>query len=120
MNKQRLKKIYDANNKLDLLAQALGDLADGGFNAGERVKAQAAIGDSQAVFEEALNEEQEYFDNMPEGLQGSEKGEIAEANISSLEAAIEALERISPIDADSELEDVTTALSDCSEEIDNL
>jgi hypothetical protein len=91
MNKQRLKKINNANNKLDLLAQALGDLADGGFNAEERVKAQAAIGDSQAVFEEALNEEQEYFDNMPEGLQGSEKGEIAEANISSLEAAIEAL-----------------------------
>jgi len=120
MNKQRLKRINDANNKLDLLAQALGDLADDGFNAEERDKAQTTLGDSKAAFEEALSEEQEYFDNMPEGLQGSEKGETAESNISYLEAAIEALERICPIDADIELEDVTTALSDCSEEIGNL
>lgn len=60
------------------------------------------LGDTEGVAEE----EQEYFDNMPESLQGSEKGELAqeaaqqletakdgiESAISSLEEAIEALQ----------------------------
>lgn len=38
------------------------------------------------------DEEQEYFDNMPESLQTGEKGEAAEAAISELNEAIGALE----------------------------
>jgi hypothetical protein len=38
------------------------------------------------------DEEQEYFDNMPESLQGSDKGETAENAISNLDDAINSLE----------------------------
>lgn len=37
--------------------------------------------------EEVLNEEQDYYDYMPENLQGSERGQIAEEAISNLEEA---------------------------------
>ena len=37
--------------------------------------------------EEVLNEEQDYFDYMPENLQGSERGEIAQEAICDLEEA---------------------------------
>jgi hypothetical protein len=37
-------------------------------------------------------EEQEYFDNMPEGIQGSKKGEKAEAAIDALQEAKDTLE----------------------------
>lgn len=44
---------------------------------------------------EALrDEEQEYFDNMPEGLQGGDKGSMAEEAIGQLEEAIERLQEI--------------------------
>ena len=42
--------------------------------------------------EELKDEEQEYYDNMPESFQGGEKGENAEAAISSMEEAISGLE----------------------------
>ena len=42
--------------------------------------------------EDALNEEREYYDNMPEGLQGSERGEAAEEAIDTLESAYTAID----------------------------
>ena len=41
--------------------------------------------------DELRREEQEYFDNMPENLQCSERGERAEEAISSLEDAVDSL-----------------------------
>lgn len=40
------------------------------------------------------DEEQEYYDNMPEGLQYSERGEAAESAASNLSDACESLETI--------------------------
>ncbi len=40
---------------------------------------------------ECADEEQEYFDNMPEGLQGSEKGDQASETIDELQAIVEEL-----------------------------
>lgn len=37
--------------------------------------------------EEILSEEQDAFDNMPEGLQSSERGDLAQEAISNLENA---------------------------------
>lgn len=37
------------------------------------------------------DEEQEYFDNMPESLQGGEKGDNAESAVSSLDSAVDSL-----------------------------
>ncbi len=38
------------------------------------------------------DEEQEYYDNMSESLQGGEKGDIAQGAISNMESAIENLD----------------------------
>ena len=42
-----------------------------------------------AELEGVLEEEQEAFDNMPESLQTSERGEISENAIGEIESAIE-------------------------------
>lgn len=42
--------------------------------------------------EELRDEEQFYYDNMPEGIQASLKGETAEEAVSSMEEALEAIE----------------------------
>lgn len=46
------------------------------------------------IISTARDEEQEAFDNMPEGLQGAERGQNMETAISEMETAISALEEI--------------------------
>lgn len=67
MNKQRRKRITEA---MELLQQA------------------------QAIIEEVKDEEQDAFDNLPEGLQGSERGEAMEEAISNLEEAYDNMDDI--------------------------
>lgn len=62
MNKQRRKEIQIISNDLIPLMTSIEDL---------------------------LVEEQDYFDNMPENLQSSEKAEISENAISYLEEALD-------------------------------
>jgi len=62
MNKQRRKSITD------ILVQV------------EELKSQ---------IESLLDEEQESFDNMPESLQGSERGEACETAINALQEAVD-------------------------------
>lgn len=62
MNKQRRKEIQTISNDLIPLMTSIEDL---------------------------LAEEQDYFDNMPENLQSSEKAEIAENAIWYLEEALD-------------------------------
>ena len=42
--------------------------------------------------EAVQQEEQDYYDNMPENLQGSEKGQAAEAAADNLDEAAQAIE----------------------------
>lgn len=59
--------------------------------------------------ESAQADEQEYFDNMPESLQGGEKGSDAEAAINEMQAAADAVGDV--IDAlDIDLDDVITQI----------
>lgn len=44
------------------------------------------------TIESIRDDEQDYFDNMPEGIQSSEKGERAEAATYALDMAYEAIE----------------------------
>lgn len=53
---------------------------------------EGKLEDLKSGFEGARDEEQEYYDNMPEGLQGSEKGQMAEAAISALDEILSALD----------------------------
>lgn len=55
-------------------------------------KAVALIAQAQEIVETIKDEEQEKFDNLPESLQQSEKGEQFEENISALEDALGDLE----------------------------
>lgn len=62
MNKYRRKEICEIIKKLEKLKEEI---------------------------EMVFYEEQDYYDNMPENLQGSERGEIAENAISELEEALD-------------------------------
>ena len=67
------------------------------MNAQRRKNLQRAIGlllEAQSIIDEAKWEEQEAFDNMPEGLQYSERGETMESNIDSMEEFIDNLSDI--------------------------
>lgn len=65
MNKQRRKALAEARNLIE--------------------QAQFRIDEARDIVENAANEEREYFDNMPESLQGGEKGDVADANATALE-----------------------------------
>lgn len=65
MNKQRRKQIAAA---IELIEQA------------------------QAILEEVTAEEQEAYDNLPEGIQASERGELMEEYIYTLEGFQDALD----------------------------
>ena len=57
--------------------------------------------EAQTLLEDVRDEEQEAFDNMPEGLQASSRGEAMEDAISTMDDIISNLE-----DAESELEEL--------------
>jgi len=48
---------------------------------------EAAATDLEAL----RDEEQDYYDSMPEGLQGSERGEMAEASYEAMSEAVDAI-----------------------------
>lgn len=72
MNKQRRNSIQTAINFLYEMQDKL-----------DQVK---------AICEESSEEEQEYFDNMPENLQGSDKGLAAESAAENLQEVAEAID----------------------------
>ncbi len=55
------------------------------------------IASAKEIIEEVMEEEQEAFDNMPESIQGSERGEEMEGFIGDLENAADDLDNISDI-----------------------
>ena len=57
------------------------------------------IEDAKSALEALKDEEQEYYDNMPESLQGGEKASAAENAVSMMDDAIDSLETaVSSID----------------------
>lgn len=67
MNKQRRQKIRDVRKEIENFKESL---------------------------QKILDEEQDYFDNMPENLQGSMRGTDSEDAIDIMESCIEDLENI--------------------------
>jgi hypothetical protein len=60
------------------------------MNKDQRIKLENLVSKLQDIQEEVTNikdEEQEKYDNLPEGLQASEKGEALESAIGNLEEA---------------------------------
>lgn len=50
--------------------------------------------DAKDILQECLEEEEEYRDNMPENLQGSEKYDKADEAVSNLELAIDTIDDV--------------------------
>ena len=48
----------------------------------------------KGMIESIREEEQEYYDNMPESLQQGERGQNAESAVSELEDAIDAMDNV--------------------------
>lgn len=62
------------------------------MNNERRKEIAKAIHSIESVIQDILSDEEEAYDNMPESLQGSERGIASEEAQDSLSAAIEALE----------------------------
>ncbi len=71
----------------------------------EEIKSQ--LEDQQEILESLKDEEMEYFENIPENLQSSERYERAETSSNALENAYDTL-----YDLISSLEDVTSSIEE--------
>ena len=85
MNKQRRKDI-------DVIIQNLKN-------------AQSFLDDALSDANNIRDEEQEYYDNMPENMQNGEKGEIAQVAVDNLYEVVSALEDLDIDDLISKLEE---------------
>ena len=54
----------------------------------EIAKAIDLLSEARIILEQVQEEEEEAFDNLPEGIQDSERGEVMEENVSVLDEAI--------------------------------
>jgi phage host-nuclease inhibitor protein Gam len=57
-------------------------------------KIAASLDNLRAEIETLMEEEQDYYDNMPESLQESERGQIADEAIGFLQSAIDCFDDI--------------------------
>ena len=57
-------------------------------------KAETLISAARALLEQARDEERDYYDNMPESLKESERGQAAEDAVDKLSTAIDDLENL--------------------------
>lgn len=68
-------------------------------------KARDILNDATMVVEQAADDEREYYDNMPESLQGGDKGTTADEAATALEDARDELQQIELDDIISKLEE---------------
>lgn len=61
-----------------------------------------ALSEIRSLVEDARNEEQEYFDNMPESFQSGDKGQAAEDAVSLLDDALNALDDVEGLISDAQ------------------
>lgn len=95
MNKERRKAIQDLIDTAQALSETLE--GEGELRVTEEVRSDlSALADD---IENIRDEEQDYYDNMPEGFQNGDKGQNAEAAVQALDEAIDRVR-----DAESALE----------------
>lgn len=58
----------------------------------EIAKATGMIEEAKAILEQAQSDEQDSYDNMPEGLQSGDRGQAAEQAASELQEAVDSLD----------------------------
>ncbi len=57
-------------------------------------KARGLIEEAKALIDQAFSEEQDYYDNMPEGLQSCSKGDAAQAAVNALSGAADQCDEV--------------------------
>lgn len=75
--------------------KALSDIIDTLRGKAERFESE--MGDAKDAIEALRDEEQEYYDNMPENLQGGENGDAASTAIDNMETLLERLGDDEPV-----------------------
>jgi prefoldin subunit 5 len=91
MNKERRKALATLHAELDELMGKVGDIRD--------------------QIDTIKDEEQEYFDNMHENLQGGERGQAAEAAVDLLQTVYDSLDN-----ATTEISDAMSSLEEAGQE----
>jgi hypothetical protein len=113
MNKDRRAAIDEAITTAGVLLESAQSDEDW-----DRSAAQEGVSALKETIEGIRDEEQEYFDNMPEGFQNGDRGSTAQEAIDNLEAAASDLDEIYWNDDDEpDAEVVASALESA---IDNL
>lgn len=88
MNKTQRREITEAFDAMDSDVERIATLE----TAEQREEYAKELEDLKETLEGIRDAEQEKFDNMPEGLQGSERGEAIENAVGELDGAITDLE----------------------------
>jgi DNA repair exonuclease SbcCD ATPase subunit len=119
MNNQRRKALTSLHNDLD---KVKGLLEEELISNEQIEELKGKLADVQSQLETIRDEEQDYFDNMPEGLQAGEKGDKATEAIDNIDSAInetevaqDSLEEAKPLNE----EDRSGAIEAACDEIDN-
>ena len=132
MNQARRKSLQKARDDIQRAVNLIGAFIESKDTdtypepnpAFDRVPVITLITNAMGIVEEAKDEEQDYFDNMPESFQNGDKGEAAEEAISYMEDSAQALDNamdeIKAEDADLDLEVVDDALNEAIEHLDNI
>lgn len=66
----------------------------------EIARAQAMLEEAKSILEACRDEEQDYYDSMPESFRGGQKGDDAQTAIDALEEAASQLDDVSQSIAD--------------------
>ena len=78
MNNARRKQLKDLANRISIMND---------------IKDTSHLQEYYSILEDIKNDEEEYYDNMPENLQGSIRGMDSEEAISNMDDALEVLEQ---------------------------
>jgi hypothetical protein len=80
MNKKRRKELDELFRRIELAKIAVESVPD--------------VDDIRTELETTKDAEQEAFDNLPESVQGGERGQAMEASISAMDEALEKLQEV--------------------------
>lgn len=94
MNKQRRKAIENAITEIENVRSTISEDSREELTKDILDSLPGKIADVRSAIETAMDEEQEYYDNMPEGLQMGDKGDKAQEAIDSLDEACGTLEEV--------------------------
>lgn len=113
MNNDRRKALMKLQGELGPLKERAAKLVEDHDNlVGDFTEALEGV---KGDIENIKSEEDEYYNNMPESLQGGEKGEQAQAAVAAMDEAMERLdEGVAALgEAKEALEKIETAVDEC-------